>query len=251
MNFHFWTFLFETINFLALVYILKRLLYAPLHEAIDRRRQAAQQALADAERARSEAETLKQQVQVELAEVQHGREAAMHDVRNEAEALRQKLLADAARAAELKQQETDRQLEEQRRTALGGLQAQVMRLALDVARRFLHQAADKSLNRQLVARLVESLAETTAEEQQRLRAGWQASDRAELQAAEPLDDGDAEQVSAAVMRLLGAPVALDVQIKPALIGGVCLNLGGRVWDASLAGSLDESPAAADGELSHV
>lgn len=251
MNFHLWTFLFETINFLALVYILKRLLYAPLHEAIDRRRQVAQQALADADQARREAEALKQQVQVELAEVQHGREAAIHEVRNEAEALRQKLAADAAQAAERKQREMDRQLEEQRRTALGGLQAQVMRLALDVARRFLRQAADKSLNRQLIARLVESLAETTAEDQEKLRAGWQASDRAELQAAEPLDDGDAEQVSAAVSRLLGAPVALDVQINPALIGGVCLNLGGRVWDASLAGSLDESAAAAGGELSHV
>lgn len=102
-------------------------------------------------------------------------------------------------------------------------------------------------HRRRAARLVETLGETTAEEQQQIRAGSQASDRAELQAAEPLDDDDAEQVSAAVSRLLGAPIALDVQINPALIGGVCLNLGGRVWDASL----DELTAPAGGELSHV
>ncbi len=37
MSFNLGTFLFQTVNFIVLVYILHRLLYRPLHEAIDRR----------------------------------------------------------------------------------------------------------------------------------------------------------------------------------------------------------------------
>ena len=56
MIFNVWTFLFEVVNFLVLVYVLHRLLYRPLREAIDRRREANAKAQADARKARQEAD---------------------------------------------------------------------------------------------------------------------------------------------------------------------------------------------------
>ncbi len=51
MVFNVWTFLFQVVNFLVLVAILRWLLYSPLREAIDRRREANAKAQADAEAA--------------------------------------------------------------------------------------------------------------------------------------------------------------------------------------------------------
>ncbi len=56
MTFNIWTFLFEVVNFVVLAYILHRLLYRPLREAIDRRRAEIAQTQAEAEQARAEAE---------------------------------------------------------------------------------------------------------------------------------------------------------------------------------------------------
>ena len=40
MNIHLGTFVFQIVNFVVVAFILHRLLYRPLYEAIDRRRQA-------------------------------------------------------------------------------------------------------------------------------------------------------------------------------------------------------------------
>ena len=50
------TFLLEVINFLVLVWLLKRLFYAPVMRAIAARRAAVEKTLADAEATKREAE---------------------------------------------------------------------------------------------------------------------------------------------------------------------------------------------------
>ena len=65
-----------------------------------------------------------------------------------------------------------------------------------------------------------------------------AQDGAVLETAGELDGRPLQAGHRAVAALLGQPVTLAVQAKPALVAGARLRLGGHVWDASLAGQLD-------------
>src|SRR5271169_2891842 len=98
MIFNVWTFLFEVVNFLVLVYVLHRLLYRPLHEAIDRRREANAKAQADAEKARHEATTLKQQLDTQMAALEDERLELILKARDQAQADRKATMAEAERA---------------------------------------------------------------------------------------------------------------------------------------------------------
>lgn len=89
------TLVLELVNFLVLVWLLKRLLYRPVLEVIARRRSAIEQTLADARTIEAHATELKAQYEHRLEaweqERQVARETLRHDLAAEREQLRAKL----------------------------------------------------------------------------------------------------------------------------------------------------------------
>lgn len=253
MNIHFWTFIFQIVNFVVVAFVLQRLLYRPLHEAIDRRREAALKAQTDAQRARQEAETLQARFAAQLAAAEGQREQWVREAHRQAEAEGKRLLDDARRTARQQSEEATRQVADERAEALAAVRQEIVNLAVDLAQRFLRQAADRTLQRQLVARLLESLAAVSEDERRQLLIGWQPGDPAVVETAEELDRESLDAISAAAARLAGRQAAIQIKTNRALVSGVCLRLGGHVWDASLGGSLDEvrnaQPAAP--EVAHA
>lgn len=55
----------------------------------------------------------------------------------------------------------------------------------------------------------------------------------------PLDASSLQQVTDLARRLSGQQVALEVQVRPELLGGIRLRLGNVLWDGSLKSALDQ------------
>jgi len=237
MIFNWWTFLFEALNFVVLAYVLHRLLYRPLRDAIDKRRQANVRAQAEADKARQEAEGLQQRLQKQLAGAEQQRQELIHQAREQAESERQKMLAEAERAAQRRQEELRQALEREREEALKSLRQEVIAQAIELTRRLLGEASERTLHQQLALRLVQTLEELPETEREHLKASWQSGDGPVLESAQDLDTRTIEQLTSAVSRIVGQPVFLAVQNRPELLGGVRLRLGGHVWDGSLAGQV--------------
>jgi F0F1-type ATP synthase delta subunit len=91
----------------------------------------------------------------------------------------------------------------------------------------------------------------SADERQRIAIGWTADEPAVIETAEQLDRQSLDQISAAVSTLLGQSVTLETRPKPSLISGVCLRIGGQVWDASLGGPLQEMGREQPQEVAHA
>jgi F-type H+-transporting ATPase subunit b len=238
MTFNGWTFLFEVLNFLVLAYVLHRLLYHPLQEAIDARRTATMRAQAEAEKVRKEAEALQQRLHEERAEQERQQQELIRTSRAQAEADRQRILAAAEQEVQRRQDEVRQALQQERAEALQSLRAEVIQQAVTTTGRLLREAADSTLQGQLVARLLDTLHGLAETERAPLRDEWTAADGALLETAVTLEQHSLEQLRAAVQELLARPAELIVQARPDLLGGVRLRLGGHVWDASLAGQFD-------------
>jgi F-type H+-transporting ATPase subunit b len=245
MTFNWWTFLFEALNFVVLAYILHRLLYRPLHEAIDRRREANARAQAEAEKARQEAEALRQRLEEQQAAAEQQRQELIHQAREQAETERHKLLDEAERAAQQHQEEVRQALARERDEALKALRDEVTTQAIGLTRRLLAEASERTLHQQLALRLVQALEHLPNAERERLRAGWQSEDGAVLETAQDLDAHLLGQLNQAVSGIVGQPVTLAVQGRPELLDGVRLRLAGQVWDGSLAGPVTDA-AGKDG-----
>lgn len=251
MTFNLWTFLLEAFNFLVLAYVLKRLLYRPLREAIDRRREAHERAQTEAEKARDQAQARERELQAQLADLDRRRQETLHQAHEQALEERQKLLDEAGRAVQQKQEAARTALARERDETLKALGAELVDQAVGLTRRLLTEAADVSLDRQLTGRLAETVEQCPDSEREVLRRDWRAQDAVVLETAGDPDAGAVQRVTSAVAALLGQPVSLTIERQTGLIAGARLRLGGRVWDASLAGQLNGIPHADGRRPEHV
>jgi F-type H+-transporting ATPase subunit b len=240
MGFSRWTFLFQVVNFVALAFILHRLLYRPLHEAIDRRRREDARALDEAAKAREEAESLRKALEERVAEIESRRAEMLRQAREQAGAERQKLLDETARALERRGKEAEESWRREREEAVRSLQSELVGSAVRLAERLLRDAADVSLQERLADRLVETLREVPDDERERLRRGWEAEERAVVETAAPFNGPTLDRLRTAAAELAGRPVDLAVRERPDLIAGARFRLGGHVWDACLADALDQA-----------
>jgi F-type H+-transporting ATPase subunit b len=249
MNFNPWTFLFEVLNFVVLAAVLYRLLYRPLHEAVDRRREAAVRAQAEADKAREQAATLQQHLQAQLAEVERQRETALREGRGRAEEERKKMLADVEVEIQRRREQQRQALKREHEEAWQTLRGEMTSLAVSVVQRLLRESCDRTLNDQLALHLIEVLRQLSVEKRQAVRDQWQPEDGALLEMAGELEDATLRRIQEMVGNLLGQANTLRTANVPALLGGVRLRLGGHIWDASLAAQLATSAPKSEEENS--
>jgi F0F1-type ATP synthase delta subunit len=51
----------------------------------------------------------------------------------------------------------------------------------------------------------------------------------------------------AIESLAGRPLGMTVRVRPDLLGGVRLRIGGHVWDATISGPLEELKSSTTGD----
>ncbi len=240
MSFNPWTFLLELINFVVLAYVLHRLLYRPLHEAIERRRQSVRQTQEEAEKARAEAVVIKQELEARLAEMDRKRQEIISQAHNQIEIERKNSLDETERRVVQRQQEARRALASDREEMLEKLSGEIVTQAINLAERLLRQSADSTLQAQLEKHLIETLSGIPADQREQLQRDLKTEDTALLETARKTGDETLKQINETIISVVGKRLALSVVANPALIGGVRLRIGGHLWDASLAGQLEEA-----------
>jgi F-type H+-transporting ATPase subunit b len=245
VTFNVWTFLFEILNFVVLAFVLHRLLYRPLREAIERRQAENEKARTDAEAARKEADAARQQLAARLADADRDRQEVLRKAAEQAEAEKAKRLAEAEAAAKALREQAQHDAERLRRETVAGLEGEVGQLAVGLAERILAQASDATLNAQLTRKLTAALRGVTGDERERVRRD--AGDgEAVVESAAALDSPARDELTAALRELLGRDCAVKFEENPSLVGGALVRVGGHVWDATVAAQLEAAKAAVAG-----
>jgi F-type H+-transporting ATPase subunit b len=116
MKFDLWTFVFQVINFGVLLWILKRILYRPVRDMMEKRRALAVKKLEEAEHAREEANKLQLKCQEDQKALAEQRTNLLEEMKTEVARQRQRMLAEA-------DQEAQRRIEKGRALYEGGTAA--------------------------------------------------------------------------------------------------------------------------------
>ena len=151
------TFLLEIVNFLVLVWILKRFLYKPVVDVIARRREKIEQTLEAAEEKRRTSEALRAQYENRLADWEQEKEAARTEFQRDIEQERVSRLEALATELEAERRKREVVAERERRESERRLENQALALAAGFAARLLTRVAGPELERRLVEVLQEDL----------------------------------------------------------------------------------------------
>ncbi len=148
---------FQIINFLILAFLLHRLLYRPVLNMLEQRRERIREGQEAAERARAEAENMRQEHERQLEEARAHARRIIEDATAAAERLREESVANAQQEAERILERGQEQLRADVTQARRELRQEAAALSVAVAGKLIQESLDSEKNRQLAARLVSDL----------------------------------------------------------------------------------------------
>jgi F-type H+-transporting ATPase subunit b len=140
----------QIINFMLLLVLLRIFLYKPIVNMLDRRREKIKSDLAEAETARSQAETAKQEYEKQLEEAREERRSILAQAKEQAEKTREEILAKARTEAQELVSRTEEDMAALRSQALSGAEDQIVELALAAAGKLVGESLDDKTHRRLI-----------------------------------------------------------------------------------------------------
>lgn len=238
MEFNLTTFALELLNFLVLVWLLKRFFYQPILTVIEKRQAATAQIIMDAKGVKQEAEVLKSQYETHLAELdkEYATAKARIDEEIAVERTRRLSALEAEIAMEHKRHEglKDRERSELERS----LERQAIQLAARFATRLLERAAGPELNAKLADLAISELEVLTDDKREALRAVLHDLESSiKVVSAYPLDKPQRTAFAHALSQLTGRPLVPEFSEDALLMAGVYIMTGSWVLMANLRDEL--------------
>lgn len=153
-DFSFGLFIWQTIIFVGLIFLLKKFAWKPILDAVNEREEGIKNALLSADNARKEMQNLQADNQRILQEARMERDSLLKDARE----MKDKMVADAkneAQAQGLKMiEQAKAAIESEKNAAMAELKLQVSSLSLEIAEKLLK---DELSNKEAQVKLVEKM----------------------------------------------------------------------------------------------
>ena len=225
----------QALNFLILVWLMKRFLYKPILAAIDTREKGIVRELADADAKKAEAQKERDDFQHKNDEFDQQRSSLLSKATDEAKAERQRLLESARKAADdlsAKRQEALRDSAKTMNEALIRLTEQEV---FAIARKALTDLATTSLEERLVEVFTRRLREMGGSAKNELGEALKSgSAPALVRSAFDLPAAQRAAIQNAINETFSADIRLRYEIAPDLISGIELSANGRkvAWSIS-------------------
>lgn len=222
----------QTINFLILVWLLKRFLYQPILDAIDVREQRIATELADAEMKKAEAQRERDRFQLKNQEFDQQRDALFSQAKNEAKAERLRLLEQARTDAATLNSKRQESLRQEQLALQQAISRRAQQEVFDIARKVLADLAGVSLEERMVDVFVRQLQALNSDAKDELTTAIQGTSHpVTVRTTFELQPDQCATINNAIKQTLKSSTAIHFETSPELISGIELSTDGRkvVW----------------------
>lgn len=155
-----WTLIWNVINFLVLMWLLKRYLYGPVREILDARQERIETELSEAERQKEEAEEFKRKYRDELRQARSKAQEIIEEAEARGKKKAREITSQAREEAKIMKENRLKEIERAKRDAADELRRQAADLSLRAAGKLLEEKLDDEKHRQLVEIFIENLDES-------------------------------------------------------------------------------------------
>lgn len=229
----------QIVNFLILVWLLRRFLYKPVLNAIEKREKRIADELAEADRTKIEAEKERNEFQKKNSEIETRRNSLLEKATSDAEKEKQRLLEEARTKYEELRSRLEKTLQEEQAQIATEVKNNTQQEVFAIARKVLGDLASRSLEEQITGVFLQKI--TGLNEQE--RRDFNSAVKPEtgpllLKSAFELDQGQQEAVRKTLVETLQKDVQLNFQNSPNIISGIELSANGYKLSWSIADYLD-------------
>ena len=225
----------QVINFLILVWLLKRFLYKPVLNAIDEREKRIAAQLQDAEKKKAEALKEQAEFQHKNEDIDHQRGALLADATSAAKVERDKLVAAARQDAEVLHAKLEKANHDEFENLNKSVGTFAQNEVFSIARKALTDLAGINLEEHISEVFLRRLREMNDEQRAQFRELLRGSSKAPVvRSAFDLSDPQKAAIADALKSFTGEGTKIDFERKPELISGIELIANGQkiAWSLS-------------------
>jgi F-type H+-transporting ATPase subunit b len=225
----------QALNFVILVWLLKRFLYKPILNAVDAREKRVAAELADADAKKTEAKKERDEFQHKNEEFDQQRAALLSKATNEVKVERQRLLDEARQAADALSAKRQETLRSEAQSLNQAIRRRTQQEVFAIARKALTDLATTSLEESLVEVFTRRLREMDGKAKADLAAALKTTSHpALMRTAFDLSEVQRAAIQKAVNEFFSTEIHLRFETAPDLISGIELTTNGQKVAWSIA-----------------
>ncbi|MEO5909893.1 MAG: F0F1 ATP synthase subunit B [Pelobium sp.] len=227
MQINWFTVIAQLFNFLVLVWLMKKYLYKPILDAIDKRESKIATELADAKSKVSEAKKEQEDFQKKNDAFDADKKKMMNKATADAEKERQKLLDKAQTEAEALKNKMEQASKELQENLNADLVQKTQQQVLSIAKQALAQLASTTLEEQAVHVFIAKIKSLSAKEKTKFTDAFHsATNPVSIKSAFELSDKEQKNIKASIADLLGETSDYAFETHPKTISGIELASNG-------------------------
>ncbi|MDD2722637.1 MAG: F0F1 ATP synthase subunit B [Methylovulum sp.] len=236
----------QTLNFLVLVWLMKRFLYQPILHAIDAREKRIAAELGDAAAKKAEAQQERDEFQQKNQALAQQRAALLEQAIADAQAERQRLINEAKQAADALSAQRLASLRSDAKNLKEAIRNRTQQEVFAIVRKVLADLADTALEAQLCGHFIRRLHAMDAQDKAVLAEAIKtASEPALLRSAFALPETQREAIQQTLNDIFSTQVPLNFASSAELVAGIELSVNGQKVAWSVADYLGSMELAID------
>lgn len=156
-----WTLVFTWVNLFILFLLMKKFLFKPVRELMQKREQEVKDLYAQAEQARTEAEQCREEYQARLEGARRDADEIVKNATRSAQLKSEALLRDAQQQTAALKERAAQQIEAERKNALHEVKKDVSSLAVSIAGKVIEQELDESAHQDMIDKFIDELGDVS------------------------------------------------------------------------------------------
>jgi F-type H+-transporting ATPase subunit b len=239
----------QAVNFLLLVWLLKRFLYRPVLAAIDEREKRIAKQIQDAEKMKTEAVKEQTDFLHKSEEFDGQRAGLLLEASNSAKTERERLLEKARTDSEELRSKLKKTVHDELDSLNGKIGTLAVQEVFSIARKTLAELADLSLDERLTDAFIHRLHDMNDQQKEELKASLESSTRPVLvRTAFELGAPRKTAIEGGVRAILGEKTGIEYETKADLISGIELTANGQKFAWSITDYLTSLSKSVHGLL---
>ena len=156
-----WTFIAQICNLFIQMYLIKRFLFKPINEMLEKRRAAADAEITDAEAAKKEANAIKEEYEQNMQQAKTKASDIVNEAQRTASLQSEEILKSAAQEARAMKEKAESDIAQEKRKAVNEVKNEIGGMAMEIAGKVIEREIKEEDHAKLIDEFISNVGEAS------------------------------------------------------------------------------------------
>lgn len=154
-----WTFVAQCCNLFIQIYLIKKFLFKPVNDILEKRRAAADAEIQDAAKAKEEANAIKSEYEENMKQAREKASEILTEAQKSADLQSEQILHEAARQASAIKEKAEKDIAQEKRKAVNEIKDEIGGMAVEIAGKVIEREIDEKDHSKLIDDFIANVGE--------------------------------------------------------------------------------------------